>query len=326
MLKTKILLNTCLIVCALCIPLFSMAALDIGVQDSDINLNLTPENPEPYQDVTMEITSYATDLNKATIEWKTGSKTLLSGIGRTKYSFTTSGPNVPSVFDVTIRPSEGGDPITKRISINPSEIEIMWEAVDGYTPPFYKGKSFISPEGLIKAVAMPGTVKTGNSITYTWKNNGEVVQNASGYNKNSYIFQNKTINTKERIGVEASSVNGGYDATKTIDIPIIQPKIIFYKKSPTEGILYNKALVDETSMTEDEMTIVAEPYFLAWRGNEGQFNYNWQINDKDIDTPSKKTELTVRPTSRGGYATVNLSMENFSTLYQKVKGMLRINL
>jgi len=79
-------------------------------------------------------------------------------------------------------------------------------------------------------------------------------------------------------------------------------------------------------MTEDEATVVAEPYFLAYKGNENDFTYSWQINGQDIDTPTKKTELTIRPSSRGGYATVSATFENLTLLFQKVVGNLKIDL
>ena len=141
------------------------------------------------------------------------------------------------------------------------------------------------------------------------------MQSVSGYNKDSYNFSNNPLNKKEDITVLASSVDGKYSAEKNILIPIVSPKIIFYKKSPTEGVLYNQALVDGFFMAEDEMIVVAEPYFLALKGHEKSFSYNWEINGDKITTPSKKTEITISPSSRGGYATISLAMENLSKLF-----------
>jgi len=217
--------------------------------------------------------------------------------------------------------------VIKTIAVYPSEVEIMWESADGYTPPFYKGKSLPISGGLIKAVAIPNTktIQSGNgSISYTWKNDDAVVDSASGYNKNSYIFKNSMFDDINNISVEASSVAGNYSATNSIQIPLYKPILVFYKKSPTDGILYNNALGTEATMSEDEVTLVAEPYFMSIKGNEDSINYNWKINDNDITTPSQKTELTVRPTSRGGYATIDLVIENVSELFQKVSGQLKL--
>jgi len=219
--------------------------------------------------------------------------------------------------------------VDKRVTISPSEVEIMWESADGYTPPFYKGKSLPVSGSLIRAVAIPNTdtIKSGiGSISYTWKNNGDAVPDASGYNKNSYVFKNSMFDSTNEVTVTASSVNSNYAAENTIQIPDYAPKVIFYKKSPTEGVLYNNALNKEISMPEDEMTIVAEPYFMSVKGNENNFTYNWQINGEDITTPTKKSELTVRPTSHGGFATINIAIENLKELFQKASNQLKINL
>ncbi|MFA6514719.1 MAG: hypothetical protein WCT42_00435 [Candidatus Paceibacterota bacterium] len=313
----------------ICIPSFSFAEMQIEVQSDEVNIEMSPRNPQPYDDVTITLSSYATDLNKAIIVWKTGSSTVLSGIGKTSYSFKASGPNTTNFFDISITPVGSMSNINKKISITPSEIEIMWESVNGYTPPFYRGKSLPSSGSFIKAVAIPNTntIKSGSgSITYNWKNNDSAEVDSSGYNKNSYIFKNNMFDNKNEISVVASSVDGKYSAENSIQIPTYKPKIIFYKKSPTEGILYNNALDKEAYMSEEEMTILAEPYFLTLQNNENDLTYSWQINGEKIVTPSKKNELTVRPTSRGGYATINLIIENVNELFQEVSNQLKLNL
>jgi hypothetical protein len=308
----------------LSVPFFSDGALEIPLQSSDISVEMIPENPQPYQQVTVSLQSYSTDLNKANIVWRNASKVIQSGFGKTSYTFTALGPDIPLVFDITITPEGSIEKVTKRIVVSPSEIDVLWEAVDGYTPPFYKGKSFASAEGVIKTVAIPSSNK-GN-VSYTWKSNSNTVLSASGFNKDSYVFKNSELSTKEKVTVNASSVNGTYNATRSIDIPIVSPKIIFYKKTPLEGILYNQALTNESFVSEDELTLVAEPYFLALNGNETNFTYDWKINGESIATPSKKTELTVRPSERGGYATISLMLENLNTLFQKVTAQIRVNL
>lgn len=310
-------------------PLFSSAESISNVYAGDINVETIPENPQPYENVTIILSSYATDLNKAMIEWENESRVLLSGYGKTSYSFRTLGPDSSIYFNIKITPTGHYEPIIKTVGINTSEVELLWEAIDGYTPPFYKGKSFVSREGAIKVVAIPNTRKTSSikgKVTYNWKRDGDSVLSASGYNKNSFTFMNKDLNPSEKVTVTASSLDNQYNATKTIEIPTVSPEIIFYKKSPTEGVLYNKALVDGEYLRGDEMTIVAEPYFLAIDGKEEIFDYKWKINGDQIKTPIKKTELTVTPTARGGYANISLTLENFNTLFQKVIGQLKISL
>jgi hypothetical protein len=332
----KILRSTSLIVSILigifCIHTYSYAVddgLSIGLQDTDITVTTVPRNPQPFQNVTISISSYSTDLNKASIIWRNGANILLSGYGKTSYSFKATGPNTTTTFDIVITTLDTGDRVTKRISITPSEVALLWEAVDGYTPPFYRGKAFVTSEGYIRTVAIPTTntnLKGSGNVSYTWKSAGKTVQSASGFNKNSYVFKNSELDDVESINVVASSVDSSYNAENNIDIPIIQPKVIFYEKKAGEGIVYNTALSNDTFMQNDQMTIIAEPYYLALHGNESDFSYKWKINGDDIDTPSKKTELTIHPATRGGYATIDIVLENMNAFFQKVEGQLKLTL
>ena len=311
-------------------PSFSIAEMQINTQEDEVIVTVSPKNPQPYEDVSISISSYATDLSKAVISWQMDSKIVLSGIGKTDYSFKALGPNTTTNFNITIRPVGSVSTITKNVSISPSEVELLWESIDGYVPPFYKGKAFPSRGGIIKAVAIPNTdtIKSGSgNISYSWKNNDSAVTDASGYNKNSFVFSNDLFDTENMITVIASSVSENYNAESTITIASYSPKVLFYKKSPTEGTLYNNALNSDTIFGEgNEMTIVAVPYFLAIKGNESKFNYSWNINGDPIDTPSKKTELTIRPTSRGGYADISIVFESITKLFQKVIGQLKLTL
>jgi hypothetical protein len=324
--RIKILIVAFLII-SFSLPTLSFGA-EIGVLESDISVSIAPENPKPYDDMTITLTSYATDLNKALIEWRSGKDLLLSGYGKTSYSFKALGPNTPITLNVNITPV-GSDKVSKQIVVNASEITMLWEGADSYTPPFYRGKSFVSREGSIRVVAIPetNTIKSGKgNIAYTWKSGDNTILSASGYNKDSYVFRNSNLNTSENISVQASSIDGRYDASDSIQIPIIDPKIVFYKKSPTEGVLYADALTSETTFEGDEMTIVAEPYFFSLNQSAQYITYGWQINGKAIDTPLRKTELTVHPASRGGYANVSLVIENLNSLFQKVSASLKLNL
>ena len=327
--KVKFLIIIIFVVSIISTPFFIFAETQIAVQQDEIITSVSPKNPQPYQDVSVSLSSYATDLNKAIITWQGDSGILQSGIGKTDYSFKATGPNTTISITITIKPVGSMGIITKKITISPSEIELLWESVDSYVPPFYKGKALLSRGGFIKAVAIPNTntIQSGSgSISYSWQNNGSVVQDSSGYNKSSYVFKNDLFDTTNEITVVASSVAENYSAENTTTIPSYPTKILFYKKSPTEGILYNAALSNEVAVVEDEMTLVASPYFLALKGNESKFTYAWTINGDQIKTPTNKMELTIRPNSRGGYASINLVLESINNLFQKVTGQLKLTL
>jgi len=302
----------------------------IEVQPDDIFVEINPENPRPFGDVSLSLGSYAIDINKAEIVWSSNKKILFSGTGKTVYSFKAGGVNTNTIISIEITPEETSIKINKQIVITPSDMDILWEAVDSYTPPFYKGKALPSQEGLIKIVALPNTsglinVDTKN-ISYTWKLDDTISQNASGFGKSSYTFRNSSLSDGEKISVVASGKGSSYNTEGFVKLNITNPELIFYKKSPTEGIIYENAFLNDGYVTDKEITFVAEPYFLAMKNNISDFSFKWKINGEDIETPKKPRQLTVRPDGNGGYATINLSIESLSRLFQSVAKNLRINL
>lgn len=313
------------------IPILGFSIKTYAVtQENDISIKANPTNPNPFSPITLTVTSFATDLNKASIEWRSGGKIVFSGVGKTSYSFNVGGPNTSVSFEITILPEGETGVIRKNFSIGVSDMDILWEAVDSYTPPFYKGKALPSKEGQLKLVAYPNTSglsqATQKNITYTWKNNFETIKSASGTGKNKYIFTNSELKNIEKISVLVSGPNNSYNAEKSLTINMIEPEIIFYKKSPLEGILYENAITQNEYLEEDEITFVVEPYFLSYKNGASGFKYDWKINGESTSLPSNPRELTVRPQARGGYATLEFSIENLTKLFQNVVGSLRVEL
>lgn len=295
---------------------------EIPLQEFEVNLDVSPLNPEPYERVNLQLSSYATDLNRATITWQNQSGVVLSGIGKTSYSFVAPGPNETIRFNVSISPSEGGF-VTKVIHITPSDIDVFWESENGHVPPFYKGKSLPITNGSVKVVAIPN-IQKDRGFSFVWKNGDKVETDKSGYNKSSFIFKNSMFDESNIITVTASSVDGDYVGQKSIEIVMFDPEIIFYEKNPSLGIDYNNALFKEIK-TPSELTIVSEPYYFPLEEDPYRFMYKWRINDKIVDTPEKKEEITIRPTAKSGYATISLEISRLNEMFQKAFTELILN-
>lgn len=313
----------------LILPLFTLfrgiafSDNEIPFLGSEIIVETSPGNPIPNQKVTIFLSSYSVDLNKSTITWQSEGGIVLSGIGKTSYSFNAPQVNISTIINISITPP-GGSTISKKVTIRPTDIDVFWESEKGYTPPFYKGKSLPITESFIKVVAIPN-VKSDRGFSYVWKKDDMVLNEKSGYDKNYYTFLNSSFDLSNKITVIASAVQGDYVAQKNIEISVYEPKIIFYKKDPAMGIDYNNALVDNSSVTDEEITILAEPYYFLIEKDPGKFIYEWAINNKSISTPMKNHELSIRPTSRGGYAVIDLNIYHINKMFQKAFNSIKIN-
>lgn len=292
----------------------------------DILATVTPENPKPYEDVTITLESYSTDLNRALIEWKSGEKIFLKNTGVKDFSFKMGALGTKSLIDIKITTAEG-DIVQKRIILSPADMDILWQAINSYVPPFYKGKALPPKEGQVKVIAIPSGQKgfQANNSTYNWKLNDTTQQDQSGYKKNNFVFT-LTNEVEDVVEVVAIPVSDGSNSTGTLKISGVNPQLLFYKKEPTEGIYYNRILNQEIPMERDEITIKAEPYFIGDIQNPQSHTYEWKINGETIPTPKKRNILTIRPTARGGYAQIKLNIENTLKLFQSATQSLKINL
>jgi len=320
-LKTTIKLFSLLIIIFGSSVVFSANQIQIG--ENQITVETSPKNPQPFQDVTINLSSYATDLNKATITWQSETGIVSSGIGKTSYKFKAPASDSSTKFTISITPP-GSSTIKKTVYIKPSEIDVFWESVNGYTPPFYKGRTLPTTKSTIKVVAIP-TTKNYRDFSFVWKNKDKTITGSSGYNRNYYTFRNSMFDKKDNITVTASSLQGDYVAQKNIEIMLFNPEIVFYKKDPALGVDYSNAIMEDSKTEEDELTIAAEPYYLLVKEDPSKFIYEWTINKKAIETPTKKNELSIRPTSRNGYAIINLYVYHINNMFQDVYGSLKIN-
>lgn len=301
-----------------------------GIKDNDIDVILVPEVPGPNQNVKITIESYATDINKAKLTWKINGIESLSGFGKNKFSFTTGGIGSKTEIEVAIIVEEGTR-VDKRITIHPSQVDLLWEAVDSYLPAFYKGKALASQESAVRVVALSvsrdGTI-TPNDKVYNWKKNHTFDQSNSGYGKYSFLIRNSYLDQTDIVNVNASS-SSGEGSEGTLNIIYTKPEIKFYEKSPTYGLRLNKLLNEGFSLQNGEMTISAEPfYFSKSKGNiiEKSMNYKWTINGTNITSPEKPNEITVRGSEKSGQAKIDISITNLLTLFQDAKQSINVTL
>lgn len=294
--------------------------------------DIIPETPGAFQDVTIKLKSYSYNLLGSKITWTVDGGVVLSDTGAISYSFKTK--DVGKATNIVITILTGGETIQKGISIQPQNVDMLWEAPDSYVPPFYKGKALPSTEGQVRVVAFPivkssnGTPVKTNDFIYKWSKDFSYIQNASGYNKQAFSLTSSYFNDQETVSVEIVGISQQYKAQKTIKIKASSPKVVFYKEDPDWGIYYNKALGRNTSITTGT-SIIAAPYNFSPKNPTSPFiRYTWLINDKTVRKtgPSNKLSLQIGSTSESNLAKIDLSLENTSKLFQKASHYLVVNL
>jgi hypothetical protein len=224
----------------------------------DISLSTIPLDPKPGESVKVSVQSYSVDLDQATILWKYNGVIVANGIGVRSVNVTA--PASGQLGTVTATISAPGVPqASASIVLRPASIDVLWEAADAYTPPFYKGKALAATGGALKAVAIP-SASAPRSVVYRWSENGSALQDQSGYNKSSVIVSPDALAATETLTVSAES--GAFVGNGSVSVPPRQPSLIAYLKN--EGFTdYTNGFTQSIVAGGTGTTVRFEPYYFS---------------------------------------------------------------
>ncbi len=305
------------------------AQLNVGLSPADISTDVEPTNPGPFQQISVTIDSYATDLNGVSISWVVNGKKVVSGIGKKGISLTTGAIGKQTSINITIDSITGT--ITKNITIIPATVDMIWEA-NTYTPPFFKGKAIFSPESVVTFVAIPHLIRNGvevspKNLIYTWSNNGTVLGSQSGYGKSTLSIAGSIIPRPFDITVEASDPNTGSVADGETVLASQTPFVLFYKNDPLYGVQYEHALTGVIPLTTQEMEITAVPYYFSARSMfDNLLSYNWEINGTPIGDGINSPDKVFRRTGTAvGQSNVSVSTTQSATMFQTANQAVTID-
>jgi hypothetical protein len=293
-------------------------------------VEIDPQFPGPRETVSVKLTSYSGNLDRAEVTWTLNGKTVKSGTGGKTFSFKTGAAGEPVTFGVTVE-STGIGLFEKTVTINPAQVDILWQTIDSYTPPFYRGKSLPSRMSKIRVVAMPemktklgGTVKPAD-IIYRWARDGNPMLNSSGYAKNFADFAFDFVSSDATVKVSASATKEpGLAAENTAYLLTVNPKMVFYENKPLKGIDYENALGGSLELKNQEVEIVAEPYYFTSPDGLSSLSYNWLMNGAPVQTANPKTLVLRVGDQDSGSSRVSLDLRHALRFLQRAGGTLDV--
>ena len=305
----------------LIIPIISNGAVIYRSIGGDVTFELSPKNPGAFENVKVTANSYEVDLSKANIAWYLDDILAIEGPAQKIFNFQT-GKN-GKISNIKFVASIDGKNIEKTMSINPADVEIIWEA-DTYVPPTYKGKALASPKSGVKVMALPhfisdkGNIISSEELVYEWSNNFENI--SSGLGKNSAIITMGTPLGENIVYIKVSTPDGRISAEKEIKIIPENVSIVFYEEKPLDGTNYNSALNGVANFSEKEVTIRGEPYFFSYPDsvNDRNLAFNWTLNGKGI-TPNEGTPKIITLRNESGReitSSLGLTIENVKRIFQ----------
>jgi hypothetical protein len=297
---------------------------------SDISVNMVPANPAPGDNVSITLSSYLYDLNTVSISWSVNGKNSSSGVGDKSFSVTAPAAGAVTTVTAVVATSDGN--FTETATIRPAMMVLLWQADDSFVPPFYEGKAMPTPESEVKVIALP-QIKTGagnvdpSTMLYTWQKDYDNQADASGYGKNSFIYNSDYLDSLNNISVTAATLDQKYSADANVNIATYQPEIDFYKNDTNMGTLWENALADGHKIAGSEV-IEADPYFISPKDIRIPFlTWNWTINGNPVNTPSFTPNLMPVQTQTGvsGTSAISLTINNTNEIFETASKSINVN-
>lgn len=302
--------------------LFSMGAV-ANAQVTAVSLSVSPENAQIGDIVTVSASSYSEDLARSTFTWKANGVVVKKGTGVSVISFKKTATIPVLIIGVSINLASG-QTIEQSVEITNQNLDLIWEAVDAYTPPFYKGKAMPVTEGAVRFSpifargSMFGSAGNKNNI-YTWSRSNDVVGSASGTGKDSFPIIMDYLLNKEQIAVRAENISTNTVQEANLDLIPQNIQVIFYSNI-NSFINWNKALSDGYT-PNTEMQIMAVPYFITPKNLSG-VTFKWNNGDSEY---GNNQSIQITPQS-GENNYFSVSIENTKTFFQSVKKSLLLTL
>jgi hypothetical protein len=261
------------------------------------NILLNPENPNPYDVVTLRLSSYSFDVDTANISWTVNGKSLLSGEGEKLLTLRLGGVGQKSLIHVDVS-TVSGISLAQEINITPESVDIVYETPESHVPLFYEGKSLPGDGARVRFTAIPnisdgGALVPSKNIAYSWYVNDDYMQSASGIGKQSALLPLSILSESTEIKVLAKSPGGGI-AQKIISVYPHAVMPLIYRFDDVLGTDYSEAITRRFEAITD-FTLALEPFYLSSEGDLGSsVEYLWSLDGLPV-TPTDGKILSLRP-------------------------------
>lgn len=323
----------CTLLCA-CIALGPLGAFaqGFGISQEQLVIDVRPQVIQPNFPVTFEVTSYATDINRAYVSYIVDGQVAAEGVGLKEFSVDAPRVGQTMQVEVNVRTVDQGT-MSETFTLSPAQVDLLYEATDSHAPAMYRGKKLPAHQGGVRMVAMPyfvdqaGRKLDPDSLIYTWRVDGNVQQDASGYGQQVFEFEGPEYYRDRRVSVEVGDVSARLEAEREITLPTYEPVIRFYPENPLWSTDYSSAITADRPLrlSAQELAVRAVPFFVSNADSYDMVEYEWILNNTPTQVYGDRNVFNLRAPSEGsGSATIELKLEHNRKLLQVAHSIFQV--
>ena len=291
-----------------------------------VDITLSPQFPQPGQQISASVTSASENTQSATIIWLLNGAILQQERGGVSVAFSAAEVGESQQLSVIVRLPDGRT-LSDAITLQSARATLMWEA-QTYTHPFFEGNSqystgsLVSAEVLTEFTDLSGALIPSEELSYTWRRNGEVLGSLSGVGAQSITLEGPKFFGEDILSVQVSSPDGVQIAESGARITTQDPVVSLYLRDALTGIQFHKAIgSDEELRGSTQIDFQAIPYFMdALSPLDARLLYNWEVNNEEVISSLRNPSvLPITINSNDTLrTTIQLSVEHAFSLLQGV--------
>jgi hypothetical protein len=209
-------------------------------------------------------------------------------------------------------------------TITPVRIDLITEAMT-YVPSFYRGRALAVEELPVRFIALPHTqrVLSPSEYTYQWELNNSVL--FGGPIKGKYAIDMPMPRYDDHIlKVTVFDPQGHIVGTVAQNLSSAHPELHFYEQNILTGVQF-RALSDTHILIGDEVTLTAQPFFIAERLDQNLVAFTWNIDGKEVSPGDVPHEITLRKTGASGSANITAIATSQSTIPRIIEDSLTVS-
>lgn len=286
-------------------------------------IKVIPENYKPEEQVTITVSSFNIPLDSATIEWEVDGEIVKSGPGVKQVK--TTAPFSGEEKEVRVVVTQKNTVTEKTITLRPETIELYIESLDGYTPAWYQGRSQIAEESVVKVIAVPDSFNAIGADTvriYSWSKDNFKDASQSGRGRQAFVTKLSPFVNSEDISVEVG------ETSEVVTLVPQKTNLSIYEYSPLVGTRFEKELTGNLSLTKEDVTFEAIPWFFsAANRNSSAISMSWTVNGLPTRVQGNRSLLNLRKgTTQKGRAEVGVTVKHKERTLQSERATLNIDL
>lgn len=278
-------------------------------------IELEPRYPEPGDTVTATIKNFSPNDSSHRLEWFINGVSQAENKNASEITFTAPDLSTKVVVEARLN-----DSVQASASFTPVYVDIIVDP-DTYIPPHFAGRPV--PTGganvTFTAVVEEAEKLPASSYRYEWKLNGSSAKSETISGPQITIPIKSARN--HTVSVTVSDTARGVIGQQFIQIPVLDPKPLFYKIHPLYGS-ETYPLTSPYNFSDNQLNLSLVPYYLDNVVLRDNPKIEWQVNRQTVQTDGY--DISLERSGETGLTNLEFSLKGRDIMQQRISKLLQI--